>query len=469
MNRLDLVDHFVVPIALLVGLTACVSEARVQGDSEDFASPSVTTAPPTNIAARRAQLSAMVNPNGTSTTVTFAYFPTSNPSDTTVVKGATGLTGSTDQAVSATINELDPATRYGYVASAKSKKGTDTGSEKTFSTNAAPAPSKGQPSALQKAKEASEFGEYERAVIFLTKVTRDSSVEETYRRDAFKNLVRAYIAQGQQDNARTAMKAWLKMEPPPVELDPNRQPPDLMKLHYELRKEMSGDYAVRQDPGLQTLAIMDFTNASVTDSQRWGSLTAGFPSMMINYLSGTTDLQVIERQRIDWLLKELELQSKKDVVDQSTAVGTGKVLGATSVLFGTYTVLEDRIRIGARLVKVETSEVLLAEEVMGGPDDFFGLVQDLSNKVTRAINVELEETKTGAGPETQSIEARLAYFDGLVEMDDGNYQAARKHFEDALEHDPDYELAQAKMKSLEPQLAAAKVDSTDGSGGSMRR
>jgi len=330
-------------------------------------------------------------------------------------------------------------------------------------------PVQAQPSALQEAKEASEFGEYERAATLLSKVAQDASVEETHRRDAFEYLVRAYVAQGQRNEAREAMKMWLQMEPPPVKLDPNRQPPDLMKLYYEVRKEMKGDYAVRQDPGLQTLAIMDFTNASVTDRQRWGSLTAGFPSMMINYLSGTTDLQVIERQRIDWLLKELKLQRKGDVVDQSTAVRTGKVLGATSVLFGTYTVLEDRIRIGARLVKVETSEILLAEEVMGDPDDFFGLVGDLSKKVTRAINVELEETKTGAGPETQSIEARLAYFDGLVEMDDGNYQAARKHFEDALEHDPNYELAKAKMRSLDPQLAAAEADSTDGSGGSMRR
>jgi len=330
-------------------------------------------------------------------------------------------------------------------------------------------PVQAQPSALQEAKEASEFGEYERVATLLSGVTQDASVAETHRRDAFEYLVRAYVAQGQRSEARTAMKTWLQMEPPPVELDPNRQPPDLMKLYYEVRKEMNGDYAVQRDPGLQTLAIMDFTNASVTDSQRWGSLTAGFPSMMINYLSGTTDLQVIERQRIDWLLKELKLQRKGDVVDQSTAVRTGKVLGASSVLFGTYTVLEDRIRIGARLVKVETSEILLAEDVMGDPDDFFDLVQELSNKVTRAINVELEETKTGAGPETQSIEARLAYFDGLVEMDDGNYQAARKHFEDALKHDPGYELAQTKMESLQPQLAAVEADSTSGSDGSMRR
>lgn len=331
------------------------------------------------------------------------------------------------------------------------------------------APAQAQPSVLQKAKEASEFGEYEKAATLFSKVTQDSSVEEASRREAVEHLVRAYIAQGKQQDARTAMKTWLQMEPPPVDLDPNRQPPDLMKLYYEARKEMRGDYAVKQDPGLQTLAIMDFTNASVTNSQRWESLTAGFPSMMINYLNGTTDLQVIERQRVEWLLKELKLQRKADVVDQSTAVRTGKVLGATSVLFGTYTVLEDQIRIGTRLVKVETSEILLAEEVMGDPDDFFGLVEDLSKKVTRAINVELEETKTGAGPETQSIDARLAYFDGLREMDDGNYEAAHGHFEDALSHDPNYELAQRKMESLKPQLAAAKRDSSSAPDGSSRR
>jgi len=441
MNRLDLIGHFVVPLTLLVGLTACVSEARLQGNSEDFSSPSVATAPPTNVTARQAQLHATVNPKGKSTTVTFAYSPTSNASDTTLVRGATELTGSTDQAVSAKIKGLDPDT-HGYVARAKSKGGTAAGSEQTFTTNVVPASTQAQPSALRKAKEASEFGEYERAATLLANVTQDTSVEETYRRDAFEHLVRAHIARGNRDQARKAMKTWLQMEPPPVELDPNRQPPDLMKIYYEVWKEMNGDYAVRQDPGLQTLAIMDFTNASVTDGQRWASLTAGFPSMMINYLSGTTDLQVIERQRIDWLLKELKLQRKGDMVDQSTAVRTGKVLGAISVLFGTYTVLEDRIRIGARLVKVETSEILLAEEVMGDPDDFFELVQDLGEKVTRAINVELEETKTGAGPETQSIDARLAYFDGLVEMDDGHYQVAREHFEDALEHDPNYELTQ---------------------------
>ena len=143
------------------------------------------------------------------------------------------------------------------------------------------APVQAQPSALQEAKEASEFGEYEQAATLLSEVTQDTSVDETYRRDAFEYLVRAYIAQGQREKARTAMKTWLQMEPPPVKLDPNRQPPDLMRIYYEVRKEMTGEYAVRQDPGLQTLAIMDFTNASVNDAQRWLSVTEALVKSMM--------------------------------------------------------------------------------------------------------------------------------------------------------------------------------------------
>lgn len=328
------------------------------------------------------------------------------------------------------------------------------------------APVQAQPSAFQEAKSAYEFAEYDRAVSLFSKVAEDNTVRDSLRQTALRYMGRAHIAQGQQKKAREAMRKLLEMEPPVIELDPNREPPSLMRIYYETRKQMQGGYTVaKQDPGLQTLAIMDFSNASVTESERWASLAAGFPSMMINFLSGTTELQVIERQNIDWLLDELKLQKKEEVVDQSTAVRMGNLLGATSVLFGNYIVHEDQMRISARLVKVETSEILLAEQVMGDPDDFFGLVKDLSMQVTRAINVELEETELGTSTETQSLDAKIAYSNGLQDLDDGNYQAAYEHFQNALERDPGYELAKRKVESLEPQLAAAKTKGAGDSGG----
>lgn len=329
------------------------------------------------------------------------------------------------------------------------------------------APIRAQPSALQEAKKARKYANYEKMVDLLSGVAQDSSVDETYRREALQYLGQAYIAQRKYDKAREAIRRLIQLEPPTVDLSSHRNPPDLMRIYWTVRRQVKGDYTVERDPGLQTLAIMDFSNASVTDSDRWESLTAGFPSMMINYLRGTTDLQVIERQRIKWLLKELELQKKAGTIDQSTAVRTGKVLGATSVLFGNYIVHEDQMRISARLVKVETSEILLAEEVFGDPDEFFELTRDLSKKVTRAINVKRAETPTGTGMETRSFEARIAYYDGLKDLDDNKYRAAYEHFKNALEHDPDYGLAQEKMESVRLQLAATSVDSTNAPGGGL--
>lgn len=328
------------------------------------------------------------------------------------------------------------------------------------------APVQAQSSTFEEAKGAYRFAEWDKAVRLFSEVAQNTAARDSIRQEALCFLGRAYIALDQPNQARKAMNRLVKMDPK-VELDPNRNPHELMIIYYEVLKETTGGYDFqRQGPGLQTLAIMDFSNSSVTDGERWGSLSAGFPSMMINFLSGgTTELQVIERQRIDWLLKELKLQKKADVVDQSTAVKVGNILGATSVLFGNYIVHEDRMRIGARLVKVETSEILLAEQVVGEPDDFFELVKDLSVKVARSINLTLEETELGTATETQSLDAKIAFSKGLRDLDDGNYQAAYEHFQDALDRDPKYELAKRRMESLKPQLAAANPDSTDASGG----
>lgn len=312
-----------------------------------------------------------------------------------------------------------------------------------------------QPAAFQKAMEAYEAYNYEEATTLFSEVAHDSSVERTVRQKALQYLGQIYIGEDRRKKAREAIKQLVSLEPPPVELDPNRQPPPLMEVYYQVRKQKRGGYGVRKEgPGLQTLAIMDFRNSSVDQRKRFASLSEGFPSMMVNYLNGATDLKVIERQRVQWLLDELKLQRKADVVDQSTAVRTGKLLGATAVLFGNYIVFEDQMRVSARLVKVETGEILLARKVKGEPDAFFNLVKELSRDVTREINVKMEEdTKTGST--TELLDAQLAYSEGLTAMENENWQVARKKFKEALEHDPNYKLARQRLESLKTMLAAS--------------
>jgi TolB-like protein len=326
-------------------------------------------------------------------------------------------------------------------------------------------PALAQPATLQEAQDAYEFAEYDRAIDLFSEVAQDAAVGKEYRREALRYLGRAYVARDKRDQARDAIQSLVELEPPLIELDPDREPPAIMDLYYEVRKQIAGDYQTEKtDPGLQTVAIMDFSNGSIYERDRVASLSKGFPSMMINFLSGAVDLKVIERERIQWILKEIELQQNADVVDQSTAVRIGNLLGANAVLFGTYIMQEDEMWISSRLVKVETSEILLSEKVTGDPDDFFELIEDLSLRMTRAINVALEETELGSGSETQSLDAMMAYSDGLVELENGNYQAAYEKFLMAQEYDPNYKRAEIKAESLRPMLAASGVTGSGGGG-----
>ncbi len=113
------------------------------------------------------------------------------------------------------------------------------------------------------------------------------------------------------------------------------------------------------------------------------------------------------------------------------------------------------MRINARLVKVETGEILMTEQVAGKDKDFFELAEQLSLKVAQGINVTLQESTIGERTDTRSLDAMLSYSEGLDLLEKENYQAAYLKFLDALEYDKNYERARQKAESLKPLLAAS--------------
>lgn len=313
-----------------------------------------------------------------------------------------------------------------------------------------------QQSTFEEAKQKYQFAEYDEATGLFQEVANSSEADVELRQDALRYLARSHIARGQKQQARSVIEDLVDTEPPSVDLDPDVEPPTVMDLYYEVRKKQQGDYKVRQQGGLQTLAVMDFTNNSITRREDYEGLSKGLPSIMINRLTGGTDLQVIERERIEWLLDELKLQEKEGKVDQSTAVETGQLLGANAVVFGSFIATEEEMSITARVVKVETGEVMFGDQVRGEPDAFFDLISELSQKVTKSVNVEMEETQLGS-EETQSLDAMMAYSDGLNALEAGNYRQAQRKFEKAVEYDDGFEKARQKMESVKPMVASLEA------------
>ena len=307
---------------------------------------------------------------------------------------------------------------------------------------------------LQRAMKLYSSAKFDAAIDILSDLSTDNTLEKSDRIDVFFALGRSYVAKGQKDKALWAMSKLLEEEPPIIEPDPDTECPPLMKVYYRARKAKTGSDSVRTDPGMKTIAVLDFMNRSIDDKAKFDPMEKGFAELIINSLNGATNLKVIERERIQWILDEIGLENDPSKFDQSSAVRVGKQLGVHTVLLGSFIKVKDDMRLLARLVKVETSEILATDDTKGDVDDLFELADKLSEKVAKTINVKLAQMpqESMAKSETKSLDAMLSYSAGLALLEKGNYVEAFRKFEEALKYDPMYEKAKLKKESIRPLI-----------------
>ena len=302
---------------------------------------------------------------------------------------------------------------------------------------------------LAEAEKYYESAQFDKAIDVLQKLSADST-DKTVQKNALRFLGRAYAAKGLYDKAKDAILELLKLEPPMVVFNPDYEPPVFMKLYYEARKEYSGSYKVEEpDPGMKTMAIIDFENQSIDHREKYNPMKEGFADLMINRLNNSTDLKVVERERINWILNEIKLQHENNM---QGAVRLGKQLGVQTVLLGSFIIVGDQIWLGARLVKVESSQILLTDEVKGDLDNFFKLVDELGQKIAKNINVTLKKETTAQVSSAPSLDAIMAYSVGLNYLEKEDYKDAYAKFQEALKIDPNYNKAKLRAQSIAPLL-----------------
>ena len=295
------------------------------------------------------------------------------------------------------------------------------------------------------------------------------------KREALKYLGRTHIIRDDPEKARSAMTELLRLEPPMIELDPDVEPPPIMNVYYEARRDLADNpcWTGKKQPDgscyvpkdLHTLAIIDFSNNSIDQKERFEGLKWGLPTMFVQHMSGATQLRLIERERLEWIKQEIGM-SEEGIMDPQTAAEAGRLLGATNVMLGSYMIFDGQITIWSRLVETETGRIRLGRTINGKVDEFHGLTRELSQKMATAIDSTIsltDPTKTGSGP-SKSLDAMLAYSDALKLIEDGDYARATQKLKTALRHDPDYIQAQRRLESLRPMLASASEDNAaDGS------
>jgi TolB-like protein len=196
----------------------------------------------------------------------------------------------------------------------------------------------------------------------------------------------------------------------------------------------------------RTVAIAYFDNNAGADLE---SLRKGLADMLITDLSGLGALQIVERDRLNDVLKELKLGQSR-FIDAKSAQKLGKGLAAEYIMVGSYLVAGDTMRIDCRIVQVATGKVVGADKVEGKKDDFFSLEKDLVDLLVKTLNLEIAsgERSQLRRNQTQSYQAWSRYGAGLDAHDRGDDAKARALFQEALEADPNYAAARTATERL---------------------
>ena len=330
-----------------------------------------------------------------------------------------------------------------------------------------PAQAQNQP--IDQARAAYRFADYDKALDLFAEIASDNAADKEVRKEALRHLSRLYVAKDRLEMARQVLTQLLTLEPPLIDLDPVMEPPPVMAIYYEVRKaynvQHGGEdaaYIVPSDsPGLQTIAIMDFRNYALDDHERWRPMQWGLSSSMIDHLVGATDLKVVERENLQWLLEEQDMQRDLSSINRATAVQMGNMLGAHAMVFGGIYVSGRTMQLRARVVSVETGEILLSEREEGKHKEFSDLLEKLSLKIAKSLNSTLTKEEISARTETRSLDAMRAYAQGIAKLDQGDYQAASEKFQEAFTLDPNHIKAKRRFESIKIMLTAASFPGVD--------
>ncbi|MGH7935005.1 MAG: CsgG/HfaB family protein [Candidatus Binataceae bacterium] len=195
-----------------------------------------------------------------------------------------------------------------------------------------------------------------------------------------------------------------------------------------------------------TVAIISYRNLGTLGLTALGK---GFAALMITDLSQVKGLTVVERTSIQTLLNELQL-GKSGAVDPATAAKVGHLLGAGQIVTGSYLdPVKDELRIDSEVANTSTLQALGTDQVSGKLRDFYQLEKKIAFSALNNLGYGPRQLTPGevqavSRPETTSLAAFTDFSRGLNAEDNQDYGAAEANFQNAMQLDPAFQLAQSE-------------------------
>ena len=212
------------------------------------------------------------------------------------------------------------------------------------------------------------------------------------------------------------------------------------------------------EEAIASIAVLPFKNLSPDPENEYFS--EGLTEELVSKLSGIQDLQVTSRTSAARFR-----DTNQDIRE------IGEELGVRYVLEGSVRKDGDRVRITSQLVDASTGFQLWSDDFDGDLKDVFAVQEETALKIVEALGVSLsaQEAETVRRRYTENSQAYDAYLRGwaLIESShlashfpEEKLQATAKHFQDALDLDPDYPLALAGLAAVEYLYYYFRIDRT---------
>jgi TolB-like protein len=200
-----------------------------------------------------------------------------------------------------------------------------------------------------------------------------------------------------------------------------------------------------------TVAVLYFTNSALVDFESYAPLSKGMAEMLINEIAQNSGVRVVERDRLQPLLEEQNLQNS-DRVDKATAVKLGKTLGARHMLMGSFVIQKNNdVRIDVRAVNTETSAIEYTQTVRGRADQLLDLVMELGTKINAGLKLPALKTASSTIPAAKNpnqFKALMAMSQALEAEDKNDMAGAAALYRTASALAPEYKPIQVKVAML---------------------
>ncbi|MDD5687721.1 MAG: tetratricopeptide repeat protein [Elusimicrobia bacterium] len=187
----------------------------------------------------------------------------------------------------------------------------------------------------------------------------------------------------------------------------------------------------------KNIAVIPFQNISGDKEKNW--IGAGFSETLTTKLVKVKEITVLEREQLSKILEEIKFQYS-GAVDEKTAVKMGKMYGADVLVFGSFQVMGEKLRITARFVDVQTRKVIDTAEANGNISDIFKLQDEIAFSLMDSLKIvlgEKEKEEVKVNP-TDNLTAYQWLNKGNEVLLDSDLDIAIEEYDKAIELDPKY-------------------------------